>query len=508
MKISGILMNYRILIAIFSATSFILILLFTNNNGAGLSPDSVGYISTARNIASGLGVVTWGGDPLTVQPPLYPALLAAIDYVFGMDPLESAHIVNAMLFGSIVYLGGILLDQYLKSFLIRIAGVLAIMFSIPVVHVSLMAWSEPPFICFTLLYLIFLKTYQNEVNISSILLMSLSAALASLTRYIGVTLVLTGIIGILLLRQDNLRVKFQHLFLFTFISTLPLGIWLIRNYMISGTLFGPRSLSTYSLIQNLNFVFLTITSWYMPRIIRENPSILMTLVFAIGLVIGYYGFKERLSKVWFHFLEFGSLVLFVVVYMSFLVISSTLVSYDRIDDRLMSPVFIPMTLLFLFLGLKAIMPLAQRYLSQKTINILFICIFVVWFLYPSVVVTRSFLLKSMEEGLGYASQSWRNSPTVRYLQQNPEVVSDCIVYTNDPYALYILTEITGRMSPGKQSDISILKGSWPGEDSVCLIWFDRIQRWYLSTIGELQTVADLNEIVRLEDGSIYSVARK
>jgi hypothetical protein len=87
----------------------IIVLVFTARYGAGLSPDSVGYLGVARNLMAGAGVQTYDGAAFVVQPPLYPALLALVGYIFHADPLAFAHIVNALIFAAIVYLGGLLI---------------------------------------------------------------------------------------------------------------------------------------------------------------------------------------------------------------------------------------------------------------------------------------------------------------------------------------------------------------------------------------------------------------
>jgi hypothetical protein len=81
-------------------------------------------------MAAGIGVVSYGGTPLVSQPPLYPALLAIIDLAFGIDPLTSASVVNAVLFGLIVYLTGVLLSRHLTSSVaFLLVGVATVLFS-------------------------------------------------------------------------------------------------------------------------------------------------------------------------------------------------------------------------------------------------------------------------------------------------------------------------------------------------------------------------------------------
>jgi RNA 3'-terminal phosphate cyclase len=52
-------------------------LLLATRAGPGLSPDSVTYVSAARNLTDGHGYSGFTGSALTVFPPAYPALLAA-----------------------------------------------------------------------------------------------------------------------------------------------------------------------------------------------------------------------------------------------------------------------------------------------------------------------------------------------------------------------------------------------------------------------------------------------
>ena len=508
-------LRYGLPLAILSVIGSIAILLSTRHYGAGLSPDSVGYIATARHIATGAGTITYDGTPLLAQPPLYPALLATIDYIFGIDPLSSAHIVNAILFGLIVYLSGLLFLKHLKSSTaFALLGTVSVLVAVPLIRVSLMAWSEPLFICFVLLYLIFCEAYLAKADTTSLLLLSLSVALACLTRYIGVVFILTGVVSILLVRRDSLRVKFRHLFIFISISALPIGIWVIRNYFLSGTLFGPRASSIYTLSQNLTFVFDTFLSWYIPERISEHRSILTLLSVTVGFLAGLSA-KGNWSKVRTSLLEIGPLLLFTIAYVGFLGISSTTTAYDQIGNRLLSPVFVSITLLLLFLASKILTSLTEQWLSQKHVNILLTAAIAMWLIHPAR-GTISSITNTMSQGQGYSSESWRNNQTIEHLLQNRTLESKCVIYSNAPDAVYILANLTAKMIPMRTgyhstevvNDISNLRGSWPEEGSACLVWFSRKNRKHLFTVDELQTIANVQQIIHLKDGAVYSVTRK
>ena len=66
---------------------------------------------------------------------------------------------------------------------------------------------------------------------------------------------------------------------------MPLGVWVIRNYSVSGTLFGPRTSSMFTLSQNLKYTFDTLLAWYLPNTVTWHRSILMALSVVTGFVI-------------------------------------------------------------------------------------------------------------------------------------------------------------------------------------------------------------------------------
>ena len=506
--------QYKAFIILLALVGAILILLSTSRYGAGLSPDSVGYIAAARNLLAGAGFICYNGSPTVVWPPLYPACLALLSRTFGTDPFFVANVLNALIFGLIVYVGGVLAFKHAASFpSLALVATLAMLFSRPLFVVSVMAWTEPLFILFVLLCLIVSDSYLSKQDTTSLVLLSLSVALASLTRYIGVTLILWGAFIIVGFHRDRLKHRLAHLSLFTLISTLPVAIWLIRNYAISSSLFGPRGPSVFTLSQNLTYLFTTLLSWYIPRRIAERHSILMIVIAGLCLWVSlrlrsvWQGTKERLQPI-------SPLLLFTSIYTAFLVISSTTTAYDPIDDRLLSPIYVPLTLIWLVLAQAFVDPYRKGFRTKSVKSFIVICI-AIWFVYPmSYIIVNAINLISF--GRGYSGKAWRDSETIRYLLQHRALEAKCALYTNGPDATYIVAHIAAKMSPAKSKynspemvdDVPRLIGSWPEEDNACLIWFDTIDRPYLFTVEELQAIANMDRIARLKDGAIYSITRK
>ena len=162
---------------------FALVLVSTHLYGAGLSVDSVRYVAVARNLAAGKGFIGIDGSPLIAQPPLYPALLAAIKLLFAIDPLYSANVVNAILFGFIVYLSGLLSLRYLDSSLPNtILSVVLVVVLRPLLDVSKMAWTEPLFILLVLLFFVVMELYLVDGDIKLLISLALIVAAACMTR--------------------------------------------------------------------------------------------------------------------------------------------------------------------------------------------------------------------------------------------------------------------------------------------------------------------------------------
>ncbi len=502
----------KIILGILGLVGAGVILLITNRYGAGITPDSVAYISAARNLAEGNGFLTYNGLHLIVQPPLYPIVLAVIKKILFIDPQISAGYVNAILFGLIIYLSGLLLSRYLNSFVLIFIGTVSVLISYVLVQASLVALSEPLFIFLVLLFLYYFEKYQTKRDFISFFLFSISAALACLTRYTGVIFILTGIICILLLGRNKNKEKFWHSLTFILISVTPIGIWIIRNYFLSGTLVGERASSSYTLFDNLKFFYSTVIPWYLPL----NPAwiyfIFILLIVAIWILFGLDPAEPSNKKA---LKLIAPSLIFVLFYSGVIIISSTTTAYDRISDRLLSPIYIPGIFILFFIFDKILNWLSNSF-HQKLITALFIVGISLLINYPvknTIQIINWYLEQS---GWGYSCDSWRKSETIEYLTQNKLLGKNYTIYSNEPEAVYILTNLTTKRSPAKTYYNSFQrfdifpnqKYSWVTSENVCLIWFDKTNYNFLFTISELQKNINMTEVAHFKDGEIYTFLSK
>ena len=105
---------YIFLLAI-SLLGVIIILVNTSKLGPGISHDSVAYIYAAKSLLNGDGYAYFGyTSPFIQWPPLFPTILAAANGI-GMDVLTASRIINAIVFGWIIFFSGLWLLKNIRN---------------------------------------------------------------------------------------------------------------------------------------------------------------------------------------------------------------------------------------------------------------------------------------------------------------------------------------------------------------------------------------------------------
>src|SRR5581483_9971414 len=99
-------------------------------------------LAAVGHLRTGHGFADIGGEPLTLFPPLFPAAVAALEWL-GLAGLSAARFLNAAMFGVLVVLAGVWARRISGSDTVAavVAGVTAI--STPMVSMASWALSEP-----------------------------------------------------------------------------------------------------------------------------------------------------------------------------------------------------------------------------------------------------------------------------------------------------------------------------------------------------------------------------
>ena len=318
--------------------------------GVSLHWDSFEHIGTARSLLAGDGLFTPRGAPYEWWPPLFPMLLAAGS--FGIfDPWDVAGPLNAVCFGLTVLVTGHWLRQHLRSRFLLAWGCLAIALALPVAWIAAWAMSEAPFILFTTLALTRTSAFVREPRRSTLLWAAVFTALACLTRYMGVAVVVTVVLILLFQDTATMRAKAWRIAGYGLIASLPLGLFFLRNYITVGDLTSSRMNVDYSLTEILGETILHLGGWvglYHPAGTIDETirsilgTVLVLLVIAFGLWI--LTSSER-KQYWRYLYPFTILIpTFYILHVIGMFRGNT---WHGLLDRHLIPLYIPLFLVIL-----------------------------------------------------------------------------------------------------------------------------------------------------------------
>ena len=435
--IQSFMQNKRVAYALMGLFAIVIMAFFLWNArwGIGVEYDSLFYLNSAQNLLSGNGL-QWLGTgnslkPLTHFPPLYPLLIALWNF-FIPDLLKASTWLGSLLFGVNIMLVGSFVFTYTRNSLYALAAMLVVFISPDLVDVQLWAMSEALFFIWMMLSLGLLILYVQNDRMNFLVGSAIAAALACLTRYIGLTIVATGLLTILYYKP-GLRVKLRNAFVYGLISVLPLGIWYLRNLFLTGSMTNRSFVFHQILNSTLNKGYHTVLGWFIPIDWAYHWKIifLVAIGFFIFLWMGWFLWKKIWVRTQDATLQLAQryvfvLSLFAVVYVAFLFVSLTFIDAStRLEERILSPLHLDLFLL-LFAPMIS-MPRHQLLLGAA----LFVLVLVSF-----VPTTRVEWGEFRRYGLGMSGKTWQTSPSVDYVRR---LGSSTLLYSNEALALQYLT---------------------------------------------------------------------
>jgi len=488
--------NYDALIAALAGA--LIIIAFTRHGGIGISPDSVTYISVADHLHD-QGVLTdFNKGPLMDFPAGYPLFLSALRWITGLPVLAFGRLLNAILFGIVIYLSGWILERFsFHSKWYKWTILSCIVFSPCLLEVYSMIWSETLFLLFLLLFIVFFRLYFLSHSTRWLLVLALIAGLATVTRYAGITLLGTG--GLLLLCDTRLTwgKKIRHLLLFGTLGIVPVAINLYHNYHATATLTGYREKGINSFGTNLHDFGSVFCDW-MPFFKDYHGLASLVGLSWIGLFL--VTFTRRLWKKE-HFFSYENIATgFFIVYAIFILLTATISRFQTLDSRLLSPLFIP----WLWGGSCWVPAWAATRTSIKRVGVVLIMI----------VVAISFQMRQLRadaeawDGVrsagipGYTEDSWQHSETVDYIRQHKDSLHlKSTLYSNAEDAIWFLTGQRADQLPHKEFARDIRE--FLAEDHFYVVWFNDGDNPDLVSIEFIQQHKKLTRELSFNDGTIY-----
>lgn len=452
--------------------SFVIHFIATAKYGLAIFPDSINYVHAAKTLLNQGGFFQFTGEYFVSWPPLYPIFIAIFVIPFSDSAIPNMSLIHGLIYAfSCGILFKILSNDKEKTSINLLAFLLSISMW-PIAHLSFEIVSENLFILLSLLVFYFAFKKQNFT------LALVFISLAMLQRYIGViwwfSFVFIGFI------QSESKLKWT---LKSFISLIPLSLWIGRNYFFTNTLTGDRSDSTVGLFENLILGIDVISKWIFPHFLPfPIRSILILIVFI--LILFYLKSKPKNT------LFLASLGFFLVYSISVWFISTSGAS-EVLSFRLLAPAY-PFFLISLWFSLD-VFKLKLRFV--KPLILIFI------FAFQSIFLARLVIDKYSFGAGGFSHDTWKNSETLAWYQTEGRGLD--YFGSNASDAVYSRTGDVIPFSPFKYqtqiSDSLVNKGSY-------LIWFDLTNRKTLISLDSLVTRFHLIKSNSFDDGSVWKKA--
>ena len=430
-----------LILAIFSIAGFAVIWINTPW-GIGVGYDSIFYLSAADNVLSGLGLSRLDGYgntiPLTHFPPFYSISLAGLSFITGIETDLAARIISAVLFGWLVGLTGWLVYRYTRSLLGCILGASLILVSPVLLDVSFIAMSELLFLVILLLTVHFLNKFLMNGKMIDLVISAGLTSFVYLTRYVGITAVALGGLSLLIFRSSSLGKKFRDVVIFGTISLLPMLVFYLRNWYLTGSMTN-RIISFHPPTEaQIKQGISTLSNWLLPARINSSLQliVLVLFLFAVAALIVINDLRSKKESDSQSMLmgvnQFVILLIMYALIYLFMVFAS-LTFFDastRLNDRILSPLYV----IGIIAGLITVWnsALFEDHVLIRS-GIIALCL-----MFLGINLLRGFdVSNSMrKEGKGFSGRDWRSSETIAAISHLPP---NTLMFSNEAFAIYYLT---------------------------------------------------------------------
>jgi len=271
-------------------------------------------------------------------------------------------------------------------------------------------------------------------------ILAIICALLPLQRYIGVSIVIAIIALLLVFLGDPFLKRLKKVILFAAIAFAPLLIWLLRNYLIYGSLTGERNPSGISLIDNLAKMAKIILRWFFSNellLIERLLYLSVIAIFVIGIYVLYI-FTERGGGL-ARFLCEAICISILIIYIFTQLAASTLVAIDPMNDRFLSPMFTFAVVIILVSIDKILVVLKKQKYFHNFLYVL-VLMFLFWPLVHNASRTYGQVLRpSVTIGNGtFTNKFWSSLEITGWLKGNRDKL-DRRMFSNAPHAVYVST---------------------------------------------------------------------
>ena len=403
--------------------------------GIGLSPDSRSYLSMAKFIAAGQGVMTMDGDG---KPGLFthlaPGLSVAMAVLIklGMAAQSSARLINIVaiatgpvLIAAVAYFAG------RRSVLAAIAAAAVVFVSTPIGKLYVSLISEPLFITELLLTLLCLFFALQRKSWRWMIAAAVFAATMPMTRYAGISVIGAAALALLLQWPDKWKKRLIVAGVFAVIAVLPTFSWLEYGKIKTGRMANRQWDNHPPTVQQWTQARDELISWVIPN--RWQPPVWLGVTALLGTlalvvtveVIDIRHHRRDAARVlrnicWLGAACYGSFIMFSIWRFD---------AYTPMDYRIL----LPLRVMLIPVNAAALLAAVGPMFRWRT---------VMGLAYAGLIALQVSMIPQWarsvrNEGLGFNSDIYRTSPAINSVLSAPP---GAIVYCNVADAAWLITE--------------------------------------------------------------------
>jgi hypothetical protein len=479
---------------------FALIQLLSRHGGIGLSPDSIVYLSTAQNIHDHGLINDYTNQPMMDFPAGYPIFLGSLIFLTGHSVPWFGPILDGLLFGLLIWLCGWMMDRFRRpSHWYKWPLLIFILLSPCLLEVYSMIWSETLFLLLSVLFMIGCYRYFQTHSIRALFSIALIAGLGCITRYAGISIIMTG--GLLMLCDGRLRwgpKKIGHLLLFGAVAMLLPALNLYRNWRVTDTFTGYRERAIRSLGVNLHDAGSVFCDWLPFFNERYGWATFVAFLFILGIT-GIFIYRLVKKTNFFFYDTIG--ISYFVCYAAFILYTASVSRFQQLDSRLLSPLFVPW-----LWGSTIWIPAVAARLSKRPQQLAWkVALFTVTgcFIYGECNAFRFNWEGIKYAGIpGYTEDTWQRSPTMAYVRAHKaDLEQNGTIYSSSTDGLWFLAKVPAELMPHVETreDIDYMMR----HDHFTVIWFDDSVNTDLIDVNFIKKYKQLVAELHFGDGAIY-----